>query len=157
MGDVEVAAFTPRHLLITGGAGFIGSAYVRLALAAEPARRVTVLDKLTYAGNLANLADVQGDPRFTFVQGDIADAAVVRRCLQGVDTVVNFAAESHVDRSIQDSGQFVLTDVYGVQVLLAESLASGVERFLQVSTDEVYGDISEGASREDDPVRPRSP
>lgn len=152
-----MAAFTPRHMLVTGGAGFIGSAYVRLALAARPARRVTVLDKLTYAGNLANLDDVREDGRLTFVRGDIADVQLVRRCLQGVDTVVNFAAESHVDRSIQDSGQFVLTDVYGVQVLLAESLAAGVERFLQVSTDEVYGDIPAGASREDDPLRPRSP
>ena len=150
-------AYRPEHLLVTGGAGFIGSAYVRLALAADPRRRVTVLDKLTYAGSLANLEEVRADHRFRFVQGDIADSGAVRTCLDGVDAVVNFAAESHVDRSIQQAGQFVQTDVYGVYVLLQASLEAGVRRFVQVSTDEVYGEVAVGESREDDPLLPRSP
>ncbi|MGH2345156.1 MAG: dTDP-glucose 4,6-dehydratase [Chloroflexota bacterium] len=149
--------YQAQHVLVTGGAGFIGSTYVRLALSATPARRVIVLDKLTYAGNLANLADVADHSRLRFVQGDITDPVAVRECLRGVDTVVNFAAETHVDRSIQDAGSFVLTDVYGLHVLLAASLEHGVRRFLQVSTDEVYGDIAEGASVESDPLLPRSP
>jgi dTDP-glucose 4,6-dehydratase len=149
--------YRPEHILVTGGAGFIGSTYVRLALSVNPRRRVTVLDKLTYAGNLANLTEVADNPRFRFVQGDITDSAVVRDCLRDVDTLVNFAAETHVDRSIQDAGSFVLTDVYGLQVLLAASLEQGVRRFLHISTDEVYGDIAEGASVESDPLLPRSP
>lgn len=149
--------FIPQHVLVTGGAGFIGSAYVRLALAATPSRRVTVLDSLTYAGNLENLAEVRDDPRLTFIHGDITDPAIVAHAVQGVDAVVNFAAESHVDRSIQDAVSFVQTNVVGVQVLLAASLAAGVQRFVQVSTDEVYGDIESGFSREDDQLAPRSP
>jgi dTDP-glucose 4,6-dehydratase len=150
-----VTAFALQHLLVTGGAGFIGSAFVRRALAAG--RRVTVLDKLTYAGNLVNLDDVLADPRLTFVQGDIADLDTVRRCLQGVDAVVNFAAETHVDRSIRDASSFVLTDVYGLHVLLDAALQAQVRRFVQISTDEVYGDVETGASREHDPLLPRSP
>ena len=145
------------HILVTGGAGFIGSMFVHRALAAWPACRVTVLDKLTYAGNLANLQDVADNTRLQFVQGDIADRSVVTRCLEGVDAVVNFAAETHVDRSIQDAASFVLTDVYGLQVLLAAAHEAGIARFVQVSTDEVYGDIEVGASRESDPLQPRSP
>src|SRR5438046_1602019 len=101
--------YIPKHILVTGGAGFIGSAYVRIALAASPERRVTVLDKLTYAGSLANLDDVATHPRFRFVQGDIADGPLVRELMQDVDTIINFAAETHVDRSIQDANSFVLT------------------------------------------------
>ena len=142
---------------MTGGAGFIGSAYVRHALAADPARRVTILDKLTYAGNLANLTDVLEDPRVDFVHGDITDDAVVRGCMVGIDAVVNFAAETHVNRSIQQSSSFVLTDVYGPQILLALGLEAGIQRFVQISTDEVYGDIATGASLEDDCLLPRSP
>ena len=149
--------FVPAHVLVTGGAGFIGSAYVRLALAADPARRITVLDRLTYAGNLDNLREVRDDPRFAFVQGDIADAALVRSLLPGMDAVVNFAAETHVDRSIQDAGSFVLTDVYGTYTLLEGCRTAGTARFLQVSTDEVYGEVAEGASREEDRLLPRSP
>ncbi|MEO7296759.1 MAG: GDP-mannose 4,6-dehydratase, partial [Candidatus Limnocylindria bacterium] len=108
----------PPRLLVTGGAGFIGSAFVRRVLARHPAVSVTVLDKLTYAGNRANLADVEGDPRFRFVQGDIADAELVDRLAADVDAIVNFAAESHVDRSIEEPDAFIRTDVYGTFVLL---------------------------------------
>jgi dTDP-glucose 4,6-dehydratase len=146
-----------KHILVTGGAGFIGSTFVQRVLSAWPACRVTVLDKLTYAGNLANLQDVAGNSRFRFVQGDIADRAIVQQCLANVDAVVNFAAETHVDRSIQDAASFVLTDVYGLQVLLAAAREAEVKRFVQVSTDEVYGDIAEGASKESDALQPRSP
>jgi dTDP-glucose 4,6-dehydratase len=155
--DPLTADFTPRHVLVTGGAGFIGSAYVHLCLAATPIRRVTVLDKLTYAGNLANLREVAGDPRFRFLQGDIQDGTVVQQALEGVDAVVNFAAETHVDRSIQDAGSFVLTDVYGLHVLLSAATEHGVARFVQVSTDEVYGHVETGESLESDLLRPRSP
>jgi dTDP-glucose 4,6-dehydratase len=118
---------------------------------------VVVLDKLTYAGNLANLAPVAGDPRYRFVRGDIADAALVGPLAAETDVVINFAAESHVDRSLEAPGQFIQTDVYGTYVLLEAALRAGHERFLQVSTDEVYGDVEAGRSRESDPLRPRSP
>lgn len=145
------------RLLVTGGAGFIGSAFVRWTLAHHAADHVTVLDKLTYAGNLANLAEVGSNPRYAFVRGDIADAELVRATLAGVDGVVNFAAESHVDRSILDAGDFVRTDVYGTWVLTEQARRSGVARFVQVSTDEVYGAVATGASREDDRLDPTSP
>jgi dTDP-glucose 4,6-dehydratase len=145
------------RLLITGGAGFIGSEFVRLTLAEHPDDQVTVLDKLTYAGNERNLDRVRGDQRFRFVKGDIADPEVVRGLAGECDVVVNFAAESHVDRSLEEPGQFILTDVYGTYVLLEAARSAGHTRFLQVSTDEVYGDVSEGRSREGDPLRPRSP
>jgi len=153
------------HLLITGGAGFIGSELVRQVLARRDGTRVTVLDKLTYAGNRANLASVEEDPeqaaRFAFVQGDIADPEVVDRLVPGVDAVVNVAAETHVDRSILDPEAFLRTGVIGVHVLLEavkrETSAGRAIRFLQVSTDEVYGDIHEGRSRETDNLAPRSP
>ncbi len=148
---------SPRRLLVCGGAGFIGSAYVRFVLAQEGVQHVTVLDKLTYAGNLANLDDLRSDSRFAFVHADIADGGAVRSCLEQVDTVVNFAAETHVDRSIQDAGSFILTDVYGLHVLLGCCLAAGVSRVLQVSTDEVYGEVVTGVSSEDDVLLPRSP
>jgi dTDP-glucose 4,6-dehydratase len=145
------------RLLITGGAGFIGSEFVRLTLAEHPDDQVTVLDKLTYAGNERNLDRVRDDERFRFVKGDIADSELVRRLAGECDVVVNFAAESHVDRSLEEPGQFILTDVYGTYVLLEAARSAGHERFLQVSTDEVYGDVGEGRSREGDPLRPRSP
>jgi dTDP-glucose 4,6-dehydratase len=148
-------------LLVTGGAGFIGSQFVRDLLGAgQPGFdevRVTVLDKLTYAGNLANLAAVAEDPRFTFVRGDIADPATLSLVLPGVDVVVNFAAETHVDRSIDDSAEFLRTNVLGVQALLDASRAAGVRTFLQVSTDEVYGSIADGSWSETDPLLPNSP
>jgi len=115
------------------------------------------LDKLTYAGNPANLADVAGDRRYRFVRGDICDAPLVREVMAGCDAVVNFAAESHVDRSIQDAGDFIRTDVFGTWVLLETARLHRVARYLQVSTDEVYGSIPSGAFREEDPLRPSSP
>ena len=145
------------RLLVTGGAGFIGSEFVRLTLAEHPEDSVTVLDKLTYAGNERNLDAVRGDPRFRFVRGDIGDAGLAVALAGECDVVVNFAAESHVDRSLAAPGQFILTDVYGTFVLLDAARRAGHQRFLQVSTDEVYGDVPEGRSREGDPLRPRSP
>ena len=144
-------------LLVTGGAGFIGSNFVRRALRGETVDRLIVIDKLTYAGNVANLADVANDPRYSFVQADINDAAVVDELMGEVDAVVNFAAESHVDRSIEAADAFVMTDVHGVFTLLEGARRHRVQRFVQVSTDEVYGDVAEGASRESDVLRPRSP
>lgn len=145
-------------LLIAGGAGFIGSNFVHLALERWLDDEVVVLDALTYAGKLENLADIADDPRFTFVQGDICDAEVVRGAMAGCSRVVNFAAETHVDRSILDPGAFIRTDVEGTRVLLEAARDLGVERYLQVSTDEVYGDVEAPArSSEGDPLRPRSP
>ncbi len=152
----------PRRLLVTGGAGFIGSAYVRDVLARRDGTHITVLDTLTYAGNEANLAPVRADEeqatRLTFVRGDIADATVVGALVAEADAVVNFAAESHVDRSIHDPEAFLRTGVVGVHVLIeACRTASHRPRFVQVSTDEVYGSIDEGHAAEDAPLRPRSP
>ncbi|MBC5810161.1 MAG: GDP-mannose 4,6-dehydratase, partial [Candidatus Eremiobacteraeota bacterium] len=140
----------------TGGAGFIGSNFVRRTLARHP-YEVVVLDKLTYAGNLANLRSVESDPRYTFVQGDIADAAVVREAMRGCDGVLNFAAESHVDRSIMDGSNFAQTQVVGTLTLLEAARQEGVACYLQVSTDEVYGHVEDGVSREEDAPAPRSP
>ena len=142
---------------MTGGAGFIGSAFVRRALARPDVTQLTVLDKLTYAGNPANLAEVEDDARYRFVQADINDAPIVTELMAEADAVVNFAAESHVDRSIERADAFVQTDVHGTFTLLEAARATGVGRFVQVSTDEVYGDVAEGASRETDALRPRSP
>jgi dTDP-glucose 4,6-dehydratase len=145
------------RILVTGGAGFIGSEFVRSTLARDPSDAVTVLDKLTYAGNLANLAVVSDDPRFRFVEGDIADREAVDNALQGCQAVVNFAAETHVDRSILDPDAFVRTDVLGTWTLAQGARLAGVERFLQVSTDEVYGAVLAGASEETDRLDPSSP
>jgi dTDP-glucose 4,6-dehydratase len=147
----------PRRLLVTGGAGFIGSAFVRQQLKLDGELLITVLDKLTYAGSEENLAEVAADPRLRFVEGDIGDQAVVDRLSREVDAIVNFAAESHVDRSLLDAGSFLQTDVYGVYVLLEAARRHHHQRFLQVSTDEVYGHVSEGRSREGDRLEPRSP
>jgi dTDP-glucose 4,6-dehydratase len=150
------------RLLVTGGAGFIGSCYVRDMLGRRDGTRITVLDKLTYAGNEANLAPVRDDPelaeRLRFVQGDIADPDVVGPLVEDADAVVNFAAESHVDRSILDPEAFLRTGVIGVHVLLeACRLSAHGPRYLQVSTDEVYGSVDAGFSREEDALAPRSP
>ncbi len=146
-----------RNLLVTGGAGFIGSAFVRQRLKEDAEIRITVLDKLTYAGSEDNLADVRTDTRLRFVQGDICDPAAVAAVAEEVDAIVNFAAETHVDRSLLDAGAFVQTDVYGTYVLLEAAKKFHHQRFLQVSTDEVYGHVKEGRSHEEDPLRPRSP
>ena len=143
------------RLLVTGGCGFIGSAFVRMSLARG--HQVTNLDKLTYAGNPANVAEVADDPGYRFVHADIADADAVAGALEGVDVVVNMAAESHVDRSILDPAAFPMTDVVGTAVILDQARRAGVARFVQVSTDEVYGSIPVGQFRETDPLEPSSP
>ncbi|HEY8290974.1 MAG TPA: GDP-mannose 4,6-dehydratase, partial [Thermomicrobiales bacterium] len=140
---------TFKRLLVTGGAGFIGSNFVRRTLARR-SYEVVVLDKLTYAGNLANLASVETNPRFTFVQGDIADPDIVQEAMRGCDGVLNFAAESHVDRSIMDGSNFAQTQVVGTLTLLEAARQEGVTCYLQVSTDEVYGHVEAGVSREGD-------
>jgi dTDP-glucose 4,6-dehydratase len=145
-------------VLVTGGAGFIGSNFVRFALGAHPDWHVTTLDKLTYCGRLENLHDVVDNPRHTFVKGDIADAAVSAPLVQDADLVVHFAAETHVDRSLQSAGEFIRTDVIGTFVLLeAARQAPRLRRFIQISTDEVYGSVPAGASKETDELRPRNP
>jgi dTDP-glucose 4,6-dehydratase len=150
------------RLLVTGGAGFVGSAYVRMVLARRDGTRITVLDKLTYAGNESNLDRARDDPdqaaRLTFVRGDIAEAAVVEPLVAEADAVINFAAESHVDRSILDPEAFLTTGVIGVHVLLEGCRrAARQPRFVQVSTDEVYGSVDAGFAAEDAPLAPRSP
>ncbi len=148
----------PMRMLVTGGAGFIGSHFARTAADRVPGVEVVVLDTLTYAGNLRNLETVLDRPGFTFIHGDICDRESARRAMDGCDVVVNFAAETHVDRSILDSGAFVQTDVDGTRVLLEAARDLGVQRFLQVSTDEVYGNVEPPhRSDETDPLRPRSP
>lgn len=144
-------------MVVTGGAGFIGSNFVRRIAGRYPDYRVIVFDLLTYAGNLDNLAGVLDNERVRFVKGDIRDSAAVREVLRGANMVVNFAAESFVDRSILDPDGFITTDVLGTFVLLQASRELGVERFLQVSTDEVYGSVEEGSSVETDGILPNSP
>jgi dTDP-glucose 4,6-dehydratase len=146
-----------QRILVTGGAGFIGSNFVHSLLAEPGDRRVVVLDKLTYAGNPANLDPVRADPRFEFVHGDICDPAVVRDVMAGCDIAYNFAAETHVDRSIQDPQAVVWTNVRGTQVLLDAARELGLARFVQVSTDEVYGSRATGRFLETDPVQPSNP
>ena len=149
------------RILITGGAGFIGSHYVRTLLTdGYPGFSdvsVTVLDKLTYAGNRANLEPVAASSRFEFVLGDICDASLLRSILPGHDAVINFAAETHVDRSIAGAADFAATNMVGVQVLLEACLDAKVSRVVQVSTDEVYGSITSGSWTEDTPLAPNSP
>jgi len=149
------------RILVTGGAGFIGSHYVRTLVAGgypgfEDAS-VTVLDKLTYAGNLANLGPVWDSPQFEFVRGDICDASLLGSVLPGHDAVINFAAETHVDRSIAGAAEFAATNVIGVQVLLDACLDAKIPRVVQVSTDEVYGSVASGSWTEETPLAPNSP
>ena len=148
-----------KTILVTGGAGFIGSNFIRLMLSKYPAYNIVNLDLLTYAGNLENLKDVEKNDSYRFIRGDIADEVLVDSIFQsGIDMVVNFAAESHVDRSIEDPGVFVRTNVLGTQVLLEASRRHGVSRYLQVSTDEVYGSLgSSGFFTEKTPIMPNSP
>jgi dTDP-glucose 4,6-dehydratase len=146
------------EVLVTGGAGFIGSNFVRYALAAHPDWRVTTLDKLTYAGRMETLKDVADNSRHRFVRGDVADAEVAGPLVTAADIVVHFAAETHVDRSILEAGEFIRTDVIGTFVLLeAARLAAKLRCFIQISTDEVYGSVAEGSSVETDELRPRNP
>jgi dTDP-glucose 4,6-dehydratase len=148
-----------KNILVTGGAGFIGSNFVNLLLEKYDDLNVVVYDKLTYAGNLDNLAPVADDPRYHFYQGDICDAGEVEKIMQtyNVDAIVNFAAETHVDRSLMEPGSFIQTDVYGTYILLEAAKKYGLERYHQVSTDEVYGQVLEGRSTEEDRLHTRSP
>ncbi|MEK9578771.1 MAG: dTDP-glucose 4,6-dehydratase [Aquiluna sp.] len=148
-------------LFVTGGAGFIGSNFTRMALTGRlpglEDAEITVFDALTYSGTLTNLEEVADNPRYSFVKGDIRDADAVREALAGHDAIVHFAAESHVDRSVTDAGIFVETNVLGTQCLLDAAMALGINRFVHVSTDEVYGSIDEGEWTEDEPLLPNSP
>jgi dTDP-glucose 4,6-dehydratase len=148
-------------LLVTGGAGFIGSNFVRMALTDKfpdfNVEQLTVLDLLTYAGDEENLKPVSSDKRYKFVQGDIRDIELAKKLMQDADQVVHFAAESHVDRSIEGGSEFVSTNVMGTQVLLDAARSTNIKRFVHVSTDEVYGSISEGSWPEDHPLLPNSP
>ncbi|MCY3799185.1 MAG: dTDP-glucose 4,6-dehydratase [Chloroflexi bacterium] len=148
-----------KNILVTGGAGFIGSAFVRHMVAAYPEYNIICYDKLTYAGNLDNLLPVSDEENYHFERGDVADRPAVERVLKlyAIDTIVNFAAESHVDRSILDPDAFIHTDVVGAYILLDEGKKRGIGRFCQVSTDEVYGDIDDGVSAEADRFLPNSP
>ena len=144
---------TMVEVLVTGGAGFIGSNFVLHALTTHPDWRITTLDKLTYAGRMENLRDVMNDPRHRFVQGDVTDAAVAGPLVRDAEIIVHFAAETHVDRSLHEAGAFITTDVYGSFVLLdAARQAPRLRRFVQISTDEVYGSIDTGSSTETDEV-----
>ena len=145
-------------VLVTGGAGFIGSNFVRWAIATHDDWHITTLDKLTYAGRLENLKEVDGHPRHRFVRGDIADEAVAGPLVEESNLVLNFAAETHVDRSLRAARDFIVTDVVGTYVLLeAARRAKHLQTFVQISTDEVYGSVPEGASVETDELRPRNP
>ncbi len=144
-------------LLVTGGAGFIGSHFIRMWLSRHPRDQIVNLDLLTYAGSRERLADLEGNGRHVFVGGNICAPQIVRQAMAGCQTVVHFAAETHVDRSITDAAPFIRTNVEGTHVLLQEAQAQGIERFLSISTDEVYGPVLEGAVDEQAPLSPRSP
>ena len=146
-----------KRLLITGGAGFIGSNFIRHILSKYDDYHIINLDKLTYCGNLDNLKDIEKDKRYKFVKGDITDARIVEKCANRCDTIINFAAETHVDRSIHDAAAFVRTNVFGTHTLLEAAKKVGAELYIQVSTDEVYGSILEGSFKETDPLSPNSP
>ncbi|MDD1673807.1 MAG: dTDP-glucose 4,6-dehydratase [Methanomicrobiales archaeon] len=147
------------NILVTGGCGFIGSNFIRHVLSEENGYSIINLDKITYAGNIANLQDLVGDPRYTFIRGDICDKRLVDLVFHkhSIETVVHFAAESHVDRSITDSSPFVMTNVLGTQVLLDAALHHGITQFIHISTDEVYGSTASGSFTEFDNLHPSSP
>ena len=147
------------NYLVTGGAGFIGSNYVRMLLKDQlgPVKKVKVVDKLTYAGSLENLSDVSSDRRFAFFKGDICDETLIHSLIEEDDIIVNFAAESHVDRSITGPSEFIRTNVLGTQVLLSAAVTKKTKMFLHVSNDEVYGSVELGSSVESDPLLPNSP
>jgi dTDP-glucose 4,6-dehydratase len=145
-------------ILVTGGAGFIGSNFIRVVLGSGKGYSVVNFDKLTYAGNLANLESIADNPRYTFIKGDICDAAAVETAMQGCDAVVHFAAESHVDRSIYEPAASIETNVKGTFILLQVARKQNISRFLHISTDEVYGDIEPGKfADENSPIQPSSP
>ena len=144
-------------LLVTGGAGFIGSHFIRYMLNKYPDYKIVNLDKLTYAGNLDNLRDIEKDPRYKFIKGDICDKRIVEKAMKDCDVVVNFAAESHVDRSITGPEPFIKTDIFGTYILLETAKKYNIEKYIQISTDEVYGSIKEGSFKETDPLKPNSP
>ena len=148
-----------KTLLITGGAGFIGSNFIHYIVRKYPEYSIINLDKLTYAGNLENLRDIENNPNYKFIKGDIADRKIVSEIFNSrkIDAVINFAAESHVDRSIGNPGIFIQTDIYGTYILLEAVKKYSSSIFLQISTDEVYGSIENGSFKEDDPLRPNSP
>lgn len=148
---------TGKRLLVTGGAGFIGSNFIHYILNKYDDYEIVNFDKLTYAGNLENLADIQDDKRYRFIRGDICDREAVAAAIKDANIVINFAAESHVDRSIEDPGSFIQTDVFGTFVLLEASRNNEVSLYVQISTDEVYGSIENGSFKETDPLKPNSP
>ncbi len=144
-------------ILVTGGAGFMGSNFIHYLIKKYPEYKIVNLDKLTYSGNLANLADVEKNPNYSFVKGDICDEKLVQEIIKGVDIIVNYAAETHVDRSILDPSSFIKTDVLGTYTLLESARKNNVGRFIQISTDEVFGSINNGKFTEDSPFLPNSP
>jgi dTDP-glucose 4,6-dehydratase len=144
-------------LLVTGGAGFIGSNFIRYILQRYDNYKIINLDKLTYAGNLQNLRDIEKDPRYKFVHGDICDSSIVEKLSKSADVIVNFAAETHVDRAILEPSSFINTDVIGTYVLLESAKKNNHKRYIQISTDEVYGNIENGSFTEEDPLRPSNP
>lgn len=148
---------TGKRVLVTGGAGFIGSNFIHYILNKYDDYEIVNFDKLTYAGNLENLADIQDDKRYRFIRGDICNREAVAAAIKDADIVINFAAESHVDRSIEDPGSFIQTDVFGTFVLLEASRNNEVSLYVQISTDEVYGSIENGSFKETDPLKPNSP
>lgn len=145
------------RLLVTGGCGFIGSNFIHFMLDKYKDVRIINLDKLTYCGNPENLSDVAGDARYSFIKGDICDRSLVGDLMGEIDAVVNFAAETHVDRSIKYPDDFLMTNVFGVKTLLEAAKKAGLSRFIQIGTDEVYGSVQEGLSKEGDPLKPNSP
>ena len=145
------------HILITGGAGFIGSNFIRYMLSKYRSCKITNLDKLTYCGNLSNLKDISRNKNYKFVKADICDAKAVLLAMKACDAVINFAAESHVDRSIKNSAEFIRTNIDGTRVLLDAARKLKIKKILQISTDEVYGDIKKGLSKETDNLMPNSP
>ncbi len=146
-----------EKILVTGGAGFIGSNFIRFLLKEKSDIKIINLDKLTYAGNLESLKDVETNPNYSFIQGDICDPKIVAIAMNRVDIVINFAAESHVDRSIQDPSSFIRTDMFGAFILLEEARKQNVKKFVQISTDEVYGSIERGSFSEESALSPSNP
>ena len=145
------------NILITGGAGFIGSNFIRYILNKYPEYRITNLDKLTYCGNLENLKDIENNPNYKFIKGDICDKKIVGRLTKDCQVIINFAATTHVDRSIADPSEFIRTNVYGTYVLLEAAKKYNASRYIQISSDEVFGSIEQGSFTEESPLRPNSP